>query len=259
MKRRCAVSLVVCALAISGLAEAAPGFRIDRSVSGPAIVKLRIPGKFGPTVIPGTPLTVVHRKNGLYFSDPRTMQPIAQIPCRVAPLKVWHQKATIQFYRQKRGKKKRLYLTYRFGKKECTAIGWDAPGASMRKAVLIENGPRSRPAVKGMPAEKTEAQLLARGLNRYLSSVVHCATKAEKFRWKTGEKKLARCVCPILESWRLPPVKENVRVSTKIMNFKMGLSLTVNTKGRAENCSPWVGRTPPPPEPPFLQSLLKDP
>lgn len=258
MKSLSLAALLCMILASAAYAEAAPGFRVDQSTPEEATVKLGKPGRFGNIVIPGTLLKVVYRGDALLFSDPRTMQPLGQVPCRKAFIRNWQSKAEVQTLRKIRAKKIRLYLTYRYGKSECTATGWIDPGARMRKDVAIKQGPRSRPVVAGIPKEKSEAQLLFRGLSRYLSSVVHCATKAEKYRWKTGEPKLARCTCPIVESWRLPAVKEPVRVSSKILNFKMGLSLTVNQKGRVEKCAPWIARTPPAGEPAFLESLIKN-
>ncbi len=245
-------------LGLNDLSSAAPGFRDQNTVPEEATFTLGKPGRFGPTVIPGTIVKAVYRGDALHFSDPRTMQPLGKVPCRQAKLRRWHPQASIQTLRKARGKKIRLYLTYRYGHSECTATGWIDPKARMRKDVVLKQGPRIRPQVEGIPKEKTEAELLYRGLNRYISSVVHCATKAEKYRWKTGEPKLNKCTCPIVESWRLPRVKEAVRVSVKIQNFKMGVSLTVNPKGRAESCSTWVARVAPEGEPKLLKKLLKE-
>ena len=104
----------------------------------------------------------------------------------------------------------------------------------MRKDVVSKQGPRKRPQVDGIPKEKTEAELLYRGLNRYISSVVHCATKAEKYRWKTGSRNLINALARLWNHGDCPGCKEPVRVSIKIQNFKMGVSLTVNSKGTSE-------------------------
>tara|TARA_B100000405_G_C16677859_1_gene408228 strand:- start:293 stop:1078 length:786 start_codon:yes stop_codon:yes gene_type:complete len=259
MKFHClALALGMTIWGLSNSSIAAPGFRDQNTVPEEATFTLGKPGRFGPTVIPGTILKAIYRGDALHFSDPRTMQPLGKVPCRQAKLRKWHPKASIQTLRKARGKKIRLYLTYRYGKSECTATGWIDPNARMRKEVVLKQGPRVRPQVEGIPKEKTEAELLFRGLNRYISSVVHCATKAEKYRWKTGESKLNKCTCPIVESWRLPRVKEPVRVSIKIQNFKMGVSLTVNSKGRVESCSPWVARVAPQGEPKLLEKLLQE-
>ena len=252
-----ALALGMFCLGLSDLSVAAPGFRDQNTVPEEATFTLGKPGRFGPTVIPGTKIKVVHRGDALYFTDPRTMQPLGKVPCRRATLRRWYPKASVQTLRKARGKKLRLYLTYRYGKSECTATGWIDPKARMRKEVVLKQGPRVRPKVEGIPKEKTEAELLFRGLNRYISSVVHCATKAEKYRWKTGEPKLEKCACSIVESWRLPRAKDPVRVSIKIQNFKMGISLTVNSKGRAQDCSPWVSRVAPEGEPKLLEKLLQ--
>jgi hypothetical protein len=235
-----------------------PGFRVERVVPEEATVKLGQPGRFGKLVIPGTSLKVVHRKDVLLFSDARTMQPLGQAPCRQSKLRQWVPKASVQTLRKVRGKKTRLYMTYRYGKSQCTATGWIDPSARRARDVVLKKGVRARAQVVGIPREKSEAELLFRGVDRYISSIVHCASKAEKYRWKTGEPKLDKCACPIVESWRLPRVKEPVRISVKILNFKMGVSLTVTQKGRSEKCKPWTARTPPEGEPAFLESLLKE-
>jgi hypothetical protein len=251
-----AVSLTFLALS-TAYGAPTPGFRVERLVPEEATVKLGQPGRFGPLVIPGTLLKVVHRNDILLFSDPRTMQPLGQAPCRKAALRQWVSKASVQTLRKVRGKKTRLYMTYRYGKSQCTATGWIDPTARRAKEVVLKEGVRTRPQVAGIPEEKSEAELLFRGVDRYISSVVHCASKAEKYRWKTGEPKLAKCACPIVDSWRLPKVKKPVRISMKILNFKMGVSLTVTKQGRTQDCKPWTARTPPEGEPAFLESLLK--
>ena len=259
MKSHClALALGFTFLGLSDLSIAAPGFRDQNTVPEEATFTLGKPGRFGPTVIPGTKLKTVYRGNALHFSDPRTMQPLGKVPCRKAKLRRWNPQASVHTLRKARGKKIRLYLTYRYGDSECTATGWIDPKARMRKEAVLKQGTRVRPQVEGIPKEKTEAELLFRGLNRYISSVVHCAAKAEKSRWKTGEPKLAKCTCPIVESWRLPRVKESVRVSIRIQNFKMGVSLTVNPKGRAEACTPWTARVAPEGEPKLLEKLLEE-
>lgn len=259
MKHHClALAFGITMMGLSNLCVAAPGFRVQNTVPEEATFTLGKPGRFGPTVIPGTTLKAVYRGDALHFSDPRTMQPLGKVPCRKATLRRWHAQASVQTLRKARGKKIRLYLTYRYGSSECTATGWIDPKARMRKEVVLKQGPRVRPQVEGIPKEKTEAELLFRGLNRYISSVVHCASKSEKYRWKTGEPKLDKCTCPIVESWRLPRVKEPVRVSVRIQNFKMGVSLTVNQKGRAEKCSTWASRVAPKGEPKLLETLLKE-
>ena len=252
-----ALALGFILVGLSGSSLAAPGFRDKNSVPEEATFKLGKPGRFGPTVIPGTKVKVVYRDSALHFSDPRTMQPLGRAPCRLGKIRKWHPKASVQTQRKLRGKKIRLYLIYRYGNSECKATGWIDPNARMRKEVTLKQGVRTRPQVEGIPKEKTEAELLHRGLSRYISSVVHCAKKSEKFRWKTGESKLDRCTCPIVESWRLPRVKEPVRVSLRIQNFKMGISLTVTPKGKAEQCKTWASRTSPKGEPGLLEDLLK--
>ena len=44
------------------------------------------------------------------------MQPLGKVPCRPSKLRKWHPKASIQTLRKVRGKKIRLYLTYRYGR-----------------------------------------------------------------------------------------------------------------------------------------------
>jgi len=252
-----AVSSMLFALSTAHAAPT-PGFRVERAVPEEATVQLGQPGRFGTLVIPGTSLKVVHRKDALLFSDSRTMQPLGQAPCRKSKLRKWVAKASVQTLRKVRGKKTRLYMTYRYGKSQCTATGWIDPNARRARDVVLKEAVRTRPQVVGIPKEKSEAELLYRGVNRYISSVVHCASKAEKYRWKTGEPKLDKCACPIVDSWRLPKVKEPVRISVKILNFKMGISLTVTRKGGSQGCKPWASRTPPEGEPAFLESLLKN-
>ena len=244
-------------MTVMSSAAAAQGFRDQNTVPEEATFILGQPARFGPVVIPGTTLKAVYRGNALHFSDPRTMQPLGKVPCRPSTLRQWNPKASIQTLRKVRGKTIRLYLTYRYGKAQCMATGRIDPNARMRKDVAIKQGVRKRPEVDGIPKEKSEAELLHRGLNRYISSVVHCATKAEKYRWRTGEKKLDKCTCPIVESWRLPGAGP-VRVSVKIQNFKMGVSLTVTSKGTSEKCRTWVARAAPEGEPKLLGKLLEE-
>ena len=102
-----AVSSMLFALSTAHAAPT-PGFRVERAVPEEATVKLGQPGRFGTLVIPGTSLKVVHRKDALLFSDPRTMQPLGQAPCRKSKLRKWVAKASVQTLRKVRGKKTRL-------------------------------------------------------------------------------------------------------------------------------------------------------
>jgi hypothetical protein len=80
---------------------------------------------------------------------------------------------------------------------------------------------------------------------RYRRSLRHCADAAHRSRWRTDDPRFVRCVCPIVERWRLPTVSTPLRMHHPLAKGRSGFSFTVTAEGKAVACRVWVGPSPP--------------
>ncbi|MEZ4271956.1 MAG: hypothetical protein R3C68_11160 [Myxococcota bacterium] len=100
------------------------------------------------------------------------------------------------------------------------------------------------------PAEKTEQELIAQALKRYVGNVKHCGDKAKRSHWTTDDHRFYQCLCPIADRWRLPKVQGDVRHHHQLLKKYAGFSITVTPKGRVKDCRVWAGKGPPKDEAP---------
>ena len=177
MKYHClALALGLTILGLSNVSSAAPGFRVQNTVPEEATFTLGKPGRFGPTVIPAPLLKQFIARMLCILVIPEPCSLWARF--RAARLSFAGGSPKPPFKHFERPVEKRFDSTSRIVMETQSATtGWIDQKARMRKDVVLKQGPRIRPQVEGIPKEKTEAELLYRGLNRYISSVVHCATR----------------------------------------------------------------------------------
>lgn len=97
----------------------------------------------------------------------------------------------------------------------------------------------------GIPAEKTDGELIAQSLSRYEKDIAHCADQAHKQRWTTDHPRFRRCVCPLTQKWRMPKVEKATRVHRPLAKRRSGYSITVTDAGKVADCRVWIGSKPP--------------
>ncbi len=91
------------------------------------------------------------------------------------------------------------------------------------------------------PALPDEVAAVDAALARFLPSLLDCGDKAQRHRWPTDDARFVKCVCPLVDKWRLPKVSADLRVHRVIVKGKSGVSVTVGKDGRARQCRVWSG------------------
>jgi hypothetical protein len=106
---------------------------------------------------------------------------------------------------------------------------------------LVELAGKSEAAVQPAMTPPDTAAALDAALARLLPSLGQCGDKAQQNRWATDDARFVKCVCPLVEKWRLPKAAAAQRVHRSIAKAKNGVSLTVGPDGRAGACRVWSG------------------
>jgi hypothetical protein len=149
-------------------------------------------------------------------------------------------------------------LVFRYGHLSCTVHGRAEPGANLRETKeLGRQGELARAEVTGIPRAQTYEEVLYRALARFIPSLEHCAKSGEKAKWQTDDERFVRCACPIVLRWPLPGSPQTARVSVRLLDFPLGVSLGISPKGKPVECRVWAGRKPPEGEPALLREKVR--
>ncbi|MBI3178857.1 MAG: hypothetical protein HYZ27_04310, partial [Deltaproteobacteria bacterium] len=91
------------------------------------------------------------------------------------------------------------------------------------------------------PEERTARSLVEHAIKRYEPMLGECVDKAHRGRWGTDDPRFMKCLCPLLDTWRLPRVKEAMRIHHALAPGRAGVSFTATPKGKATECRVWSG------------------
>jgi hypothetical protein len=242
--RQAVVGLLVAAAGTAAHAQRGQETRA-RSLS----VMLPKPVMFGDQMVPAGRYRVSLSTRGMSLAHPTTMVTVATVPATETADNPPVASPTAELVSKKDGV---VEIIVRSNDRVVVATGVETTGAGKSESPDVELAGRSDAELGPVhPKAKSELELVEHALSkRYLRDVAHCADQAHRSHWKTDDRRFIRCVCPIAERWRLPPVSNDMRVHQALAKGKSGMSLTVSTKGKVSNCRVWVGPKPPSDEPP---------
>lgn len=218
----------------------------QRRDQGPATgvfrVTLASPVRFGDVVVPARKYRLTLSDAGFALADADSMVLVATVPVEESTGHVSVTPATVEV--SQNGQTVTIVMQYadHVYKAAGSAVELTLPSSSR----VILAGKTER-LVEGMPshAEATDVENVTRALMRYRRSLQHCADAAHRSRWRTDDPRFVRCVCPIIERWRLPRVSAPLRMHHPLAKGRSGFSFTVTTEGKAVSCRVWVGASPP--------------
>lgn len=208
---------------------------------GSLVITLKKPARFGDVRVASGRYRLTLAKGQLVLADPKSMRVLGRLPTQrrqaeavVSPARVERrcsgERVTLRLHHLNR-----LYIAA--GKRDRAT----APAKS-----LVDLAKKQEKQVKGaIPKPKTAAELVARALARYETSLEHCIARAHRNRWKSDDPALKRCICPLVRDWRLPKTQPPVRLHRHLARGTLGYSLTAGPAGHANNCRVWVGPKPP--------------
>ena len=199
--------------------------------------------KFGEVSVPARRYRLSLSDEGFALADPTTMILVTTLPVSEQEATEAVQSPVVSVLTNG----KNVSVVLRHGDRVYTATGVTsaeaqppAPGTQVTLA-----GKHEASVAQNNPAEQSERALVEQALKRYIGSVKHCADSAQRARWGTQDPRFVKCVCPILEKWRLPRVSKPLRVHQPLAPGRSGFSLTATSDGRATECKVWTGATSP--------------
>ena len=211
--------------------------------------------KIGKQVLPKGKITVRYDNENIKFIHPSTHQTLGEQKCRPRKLKAYRHAPHVQMFLSK-GKRK---FTLRFSNQNffCDVNGVFDENLKLADRSVNTNALKDKAEVHGIPDNPSDAQLLHQALKRYKTSVEHCGYKAKQRMRRQNLQKYALCACPIIERWRLPKLRQKVRVSSYVLPYQSGYSFLALPNGKVDGCRMWIGNMPPKEEPEILEKLIK--
>jgi len=214
-------------------------------------IKLRQSTRFGDTLIPAGTLMVSLKDDTVAFARPDTMVVVGTVRVRPRAVPEYRSLATVSVNESA----DKVVIEFRFRRMVYRLDGRPEARAASSSAVVARKNERRQTA--GLPKDESDVDKIRRGLKRFRGSVEHCGRNAQRSRWKTDDRRFKRCVCPIIERWRLGRINVPVRVSYPVLEYQSGMSFDLSARGRVSGCRVWVGARPPKGEPPLIVDLKK--
>ncbi|MFC1611306.1 hypothetical protein ACFL6C_10120 [Myxococcota bacterium] len=239
------VAIAVVAVVVSEGAPAHAQRREGARVTSVFNVKLPVGVKFGEILLPQRTYRVTLASAGFAFADPSTMVLVATVPAERSETSETVDVPRINI--EQSGSS--VAIVMRYGDRMARAVGVATDVTSKPgEALVILAGKTETTVNRPGPAEMSDRQLIERAVKRYFGSIKHCRDKVHRNRWGTDDPRFFRCVCPIIEKWRLPRIKSQLVFHLPLSKGRSGFSFTVTATGRITTCRVWTGANPPSPK-----------
>jgi hypothetical protein len=217
--------------------------RRDRGpASGVFQITLTSPVRFGDVVVPPRNYRLTLSHGGFALADADSMVHVATVPVEASTGHATVATATVEVDQQG----ETVTLVMRYSDRVLEAVGTATEPAVPEPIRVVLAGKRETLVdTKISRAETTDLENVVRALKRYRRSLQHCTDAAHRSRWQTDDPRFVRCVCPIIERWRLPKVSTPLRVHRPLAKGRSGFSFTVTVEGKVTGCRVWIGAAPP--------------
>lgn len=204
----------------------------------PLFVDLPVAVRFDQTVLAPQRYRIIVAQDGVAFADPLTMVVATLVP--ITPLELEdvpvHDRVELTVHDTQ------VEIVVHRGVWQYSLSGMVTAPPPPESDVAL--GTKTERVVQA-PLPLTEKQLVERAMHRYLEGLQGCADSAQKNRWETDDPRFVQCVCPLLQTWRLPKVSQAVRLHQPLAPGQSGFSFTATPEGRVAQCRVWMGPKPP--------------
>ncbi len=208
-----------------------------------AALELRLPWavRFGDALVPAGFYRVAASDAGLSLADPSSMVVVATVQVEKTSSTKTTTPALVE--RHEHGGEVRIVVKNR--NDIFTARGQKTVVDTTDPVQVQLAGKKEALLADVAPEQASDEALVGGALKRYLPSLQGCADLAQRGRWQTDDPRFVKCVCPLVEKWRLPKVKRLLPMHRFLVKGKSGISFVVSPDGRAYGCRVWVGTEPP--------------
>lgn len=218
-----------------------PQRRDHGPVSGAFRVALSSPVRFGDVVVPAREYRLTLSDAGFALADAYSMVLVATVPVEQTTGHVTVTPASVEV--SQHGQTVTILMQYADRVYKAVGTATEIARASGSRVVLAGKTEKVVEA-KRSGVEATDLENVIRALKRYSRSLQHCAEAAHRSRWRTDDPRFIRCVCPIIEKWRLPKVSAPLRVHRPLAKGRSGYSFTATVEGKVTDCRVWIGVSP---------------
>ena len=207
-----------------------------------AVLQVQLPQsvRFGSVTVPAHTYRLTLGTEGFALADVETMVLVATVPAQVTEVADTAAEPSAAVKRS--GAK--VEIVVKIGNQVARAEGIAITSVGDARDVTLAG--RSETTVEGgNPETQSERALVEQAVQLYLSGIKHCADQAHRNRWNTDEPRFVKCVCPVLAKWRLPKVRQPLRLDLPLAKGRSGFSFTAMPDGKPIECRVWTGPTPP--------------
>jgi hypothetical protein len=231
---RAAVLFAFGLVLVSSLAGAQ---RRDGEVGGGLELKLPVAVRFGAVLVASGRYRVSVGEGMLALALPESMVTVANVPVLQSAASDSAELPEV-FVREVEGGVEIVVFSQ---DRIFTARGEKADAQAKGDSLVELAGKRETAIGSAAPVTQDELAALDGALRRFMPSISHCGDKAHRSRWATDDLRFQKCVCPLLEKWRLPKTAGPLRLHRQLIKSKNGVSFTVGKDGRAGECRVWSG------------------
>jgi hypothetical protein len=233
---------VLLGLALLWVAPVSAQRRDGGAGDAPVEVALTAPVRFGEQLVGARRYRLSIGDGKLAFADPGTMVTAATVSVVETAGTEWVSPAKVEL--KKKGAA--VELVVKVGDRIYTATGTAADGASAQGYDVMLAKRDASIDLGAEPAQASDRELVQKALERYGQDVKRCGEKAQKGGWVTDDPRFVKCVCPLVDKWRMPKLTADLLMHYQLVKGRSGLSFLVATDGKVKSCRVWVGTAPPP-------------
>ncbi len=220
--------------ALSATASAQP--REGTATAAAFDLVLPVTARFGDQVVAARRYRLTLAAQGFALADPESMVFMHSLAVQEAQAAaVAEPKVKVE----RRGNT--VMVTLHSGDRVYSAHGVVAEAAA-QQATLVTLAAKEETALdRQTPEEKTARSVIEQAVKRHEPMLNECVDKAQRGRWGTDDPRFVKCLCPLLDMWRLPRLKEDLRIHHALAPGRAGVSFTATVKGKATACRVWTG------------------
>jgi hypothetical protein len=198
--------------------------------------------RFGEVTVPAGAYRLFVSESTITLADPISMVTVATLVAQASTNSKSISPTLVEV--QERGQEVRLVVLSQTD--IFTAVGQKVAPPKPASEPKVEYAAKSNTVFAGPTTEIAGDEALVDGaFQRYQGGIKPCGENAHRSHWTTDDARFVACVCPILEKWRMPKVKAQLRVHKALVKGRAGVSFTVGPDGRTRDCRVWVGAQPP--------------